>query len=133
MTMKMKQSPSSAIIENDIICLQGIQCEGVIGVYDWERNAPRALLIDLQLPTAASHAAMQDNVTDTVDYAKVVARVRELVAQRSDALIETLAHHVAQDLLTRFQLEWIELTLHKPHIIDGVADVSITLYRQARA
>ena len=129
----MRQSKSGAIIENDIISLQGIECEGVIGVYDWERNAPRALLVDLQLPTTASHAAVHDNVADTVDYGDVVARVRELVAQRSDALIETLAHHVAQDLLTHFQLEWIQLTLHKPHIIDGVADVSITLYRQARA
>ena len=129
----MRQSKSGAIIENDIICLQGIQCEGVIGVYDWERNAPRTLLVDLQLPTAASHAAVQDNVADTVDYGDVVSRVRELVAQRSDSLIETLAHYLAQDLLTHFQLEWIQLTLHKPHIMDGVADVSITLYRQAGA
>ena len=129
----MRQSKSGAIIENDIICLQGIQCEGVIGVYDWERNAPRTLLVDLQLPTAASHAAVPDNVADTVDYGDVVSRVRELVAQRSDSLIETLAHYLAQDLLTHFQLEWIQLTLHKPHIMDGVADVSITLYRQAGA
>ena len=127
--MKIMQIMPNKVADNDIICLSGIQCEGVIGVYDWERNAPRPLVVDLQLPTQASHAAAQDDVADTVDYAAVVTCVRELVAQRADALLETLAHHLVQVLLSHFQLSWIQLTLHKPQIIDGVDDVSITLYR----
>jgi len=130
MMMKMIQTMSGTTHAHDTICLQGIQCEGIIGVYAKERDTTRLMVVDVQFPTAASYAAAHDKLADTVDYAGVVERIREVVAHRSDALIETLAHHLVQDLLAHFQLNWIQLTLHKPDIIDAVNGVSITLYRQ---
>ena len=115
--------------DKNIISLTGIHCEGVIGVYDYERTAVRPLVIDIVMTCDLSKAASSDDVADTVDYAKVVEVVRGHVACSQFELLEALAASLCALLLRQFTISHIALTLHKPAVIEGVDDIAVTLNR----
>ena len=117
--------------DKNTISLTGIHCEGVIGVYDYERTAARPLVIDIVMTCDLSKAAISDDVADTVDYAKVVEAVREYVARSQFELLEALAGSLCTLLLQQFAISHIALTLHKPAVIEGVDDIAVTLNREA--
>lgn len=81
---------------SDVILLNGMAVEALIGVYDWERVAPRPLMLDLALSVDLSAAARSDDVQDTVDYAAVAACVTAVCAREQPQLLEALAGRILQ-------------------------------------
>jgi dihydroneopterin aldolase len=71
---------------------------------------------------------MGDDLSRTVNYAAVCREVKELVAQRSDKLIETLAEAIASQLLTSFPLARVTIELRK-FILPDVKHVAVVLQR----
>lgn len=118
---------------SDLIHLHGIAVSALIGVYDWERTARRPLMLDLDLEVSLARAGQSDDVTDTVDYAAVVERLRAVVAAEQPSLLERLATCIADALFAEFDpLSALTLTVHKPGILPDVADVAIRI-RRSRA
>ena len=118
-------------INRDHIQITGIECATIIGVYPEERKAARPLLIDIVLPCDCRRAAQHDQLEDAVDYAAVVAAVRDCVANQFPQLLETLLEVLAHHLLHHFSLAWVTLTVHKPGIIADVTDIAVSLTRHA--
>lgn len=115
---------------SDLILLHGLQVDALIGVYDWERTAPRPLVLDLELAVDLSAAASSDDVHDTVDYAAVSDCVTTLCAREQPQLLEALAGRICLALLAQFgALNGVTLTVHKPGILPNVRDVAIRLTR----
>ena len=73
---------------SDLIVLEGLEVQALIGVYDWERTARRPLVFDLRLRVDLRRAGRSDDVADTVDYAAVAEQVSALVAQSTPQLLE---------------------------------------------
>jgi 7,8-dihydroneopterin aldolase/epimerase/oxygenase len=116
---------------SDLIVLEGLEVQALIGVYDWERAARRPLVFDLRLRVDLRRAGRSDDVADTVDYAAVAEQVSALVAQSTPQLLETLAESLCAHLFARFMaIEAIELVVHKPGILPQVRDVRIEICRQ---
>lgn len=116
---------------SDLILLEGLEFNALIGVYDWERVAPRPLVLDLALETDLGPAAQSDAVADTVDYAQVQASVLKLAETEAPQLLERFAGRLIERLFAEFpRLAAITLTLHKPGILPGVRDVAIRLSRR---
>ncbi|WP_088329823.1 dihydroneopterin aldolase [Lacimicrobium sp. SS2-24] len=115
----------------DKIVIEGLRLESLIGVYDWERTAPRPLRVDLTLELDLSAAARSDNVVDTIDYARV-AEILEKVAQQSQYfLLEALANAMLNALFENFTLHKATLKLSKPDILANADNVAIELTRCA--
>ena len=49
----------------DVILIEGLHAEAVIGVFDWERKIKQRLVIDLELYTDISKAASTDDLQYT--------------------------------------------------------------------
>ncbi len=113
----------------DQINITGIHAKTVIGVYDWERQTHRPIIIDVTLHRNLQQAAQSDDVRHTVDYAEVVEWICQQSHKARYQLLEALATHLAKGLLAEFRIEQITLTLHKPRIIDNVDDVSVCITR----
>ena len=109
-----------------------LRMDARIGVYDWEKAAPQPLLIDLEFDLASLLACHTDRLGDTVDYAEVVARLRELAVERHYDLVEALAEAMALAVQGEFGVPWLRLTLTKLAPIPG-AEVGIVLGRGGRA
>lgn len=116
----------------DKIFIRALQLEALIGVYAHEREARQPLLLDVELDFDNRIPAGSDQLADTIDYAEVVARLRQWVAQTRYELLETLL----EDLATRLRADFpaiarLRLVLHKPLAAKalGCADVGIEIER----
>lgn len=118
----------------DELSITGIECFGHHGVFDHERRDGQVFMIDLTLGLDTRPAAAGDDLQDTVDYGSLVAQVKTAVESDPVDLIETLAQRVAGVCLSDRRVEWVRVTVHKPHApIDAVfADVALTIRRDAR-
>jgi dihydroneopterin aldolase len=113
----------------DRIFLRGLAAECVIGFIDWERQVKQTVIVDLELPVDCAHAALTDEVADTLDYKKVAKRVVAFIEASQFKLVETLAQRLAQLLLEEFGLEWVRLSLNKPGAIRSSRDVGVVIER----
>ena len=116
------------------ITIHGIQLNAQCGVTETERSQPQPLLVDLTLRCQNDQAFHSDQLTDTVDYAALTQRVREIGEHHPCALLETLAEHLCQRLFREFPLTQIEVWVRKIHppMKDFTGSVGIRLLRSRR-
>ena len=118
----------------DIVFIRGLVVETIVGIHEWEKHAPRPVVLDLELGADCARAAASDRIEDALDYDAITRRLREHVAESRFELIETLAETCADLLIHEFALPWLRLTLHKPGALGDGIDVGITIERrQVRA
>jgi dihydroneopterin aldolase len=113
----------------DRIFLRGLTTECIIGFIDWERRVKQTVVVDLEIPVDCQHAALTDEVGDTVDYKKVAKRILAFIEASEYKLVETLAQRLALTLLEEFGLEWVRLSINKPGAIRNSRDVGVTIER----
>lgn len=118
----------------DKIYIEGLQVETIIGVFDWEKQAPQPLLFDLELPTDCRLAGKKDELDKALNYQIVIEYVEDFVKTNSARweLLESLLEALAQVLITRFNLEQIKIRVYKPKVMPQAKSVSIQIERQAR-
>ncbi|MGH3412173.1 MAG: dihydroneopterin aldolase [Marmoricola sp.] len=117
---------------SDQLAVSGIQIHGHHGVFDFERREGQVFVIDLVLGVETAPAASSDDLSDTVDYGSLVDDVSKAAEEDPVNLIETLAQRVADVCLAREQVDWVEVTVHKPHapIQATFSDVALTINRR---
>lgn len=113
----------------DKILIEGLEIKSLIGVYPWERQAPRPLLVDLCLYADLSGAASSDAVADTIDYAAVAKRIEDVAASSSFELLEALSGALIRMLLDEFAIDKVTLKLSKPDILPNARDVAVEMTR----
>lgn len=113
----------------DIIFLNDLRVETVIGIYDWERRVRQTVSIDLQMAADIRKAAAGDRIEDTLDYKAVAKRLIDFVGQAEFGLVETLAEQIARIVVKEFHVSWTRVTLNKPGAIRGARDVGVIIER----
>ncbi|NND81313.1 MAG: dihydroneopterin aldolase [Gammaproteobacteria bacterium] len=116
----------------DTIFLQGVQCECVIGVWEWEKKITQTLVLDIELATDIMAAAASDNLKDTVDYKHLTERVLEVAKERPYNLIETLIERLARMILAEFDTPWVRIKLDKGGAVKKVKHVGVAIERGSR-
>ncbi len=113
----------------DIIFLRELRIETLIGVYEWEKRVPQTLQFDLEIALPNSRACQSDDIKDALDYAKIVNHIQGVLKTRHFNLLEALAEHVAQILLSEFNAPWVKVSVAKPSAIRGSRLVGISIER----
>lgn len=116
---------------SDQLAVRGIEIHAHHGVFEFERHEGQNFVLDLVLGVDTAPAAASDDLSETVDYGSLVADVKKAAEQDPVDLIETLAQRIADVCLVRDQVEWVEVTVHKPHapIEATFSDVTLTINR----
>lgn len=112
----------------DQIYIRQLKLKAVIGIYPRERKAPQPLVVDLALHTDLRAAGRSDRLTDTLDYAALVARIRKAVARSRFQLLEALAEHIAGLCLHAPRVAAVDVTVVKPRALPG-AGVAVAIHR----
>jgi 7,8-dihydroneopterin aldolase/epimerase/oxygenase len=115
----------------DIIFIESLRVDTLIGIYPRERAARQTIEIDLQIGASTASAGASDNIRDTIDYAVVVDRLRADLAANHFKLLEALAEHVATLLLEEFGAQWVRVRIAKLGTQRGVSRVGIVIERGA--
>jgi len=116
----------------DIIFLNDIRVETIVGIWDWERRMPQTVSIDLEMGTDIRRAAKTDDIDSTLDYRAVAKRVTGFVAESEFQLIETMAERIAEIVTGEFSVPWIKVVVHKPGAVRGSNDVGVMIERGQR-
>ncbi len=115
----------------DIIFLHDFKVKTLIGIYPWERMVRQTVRIDLEIALPTSRACQTDRIEDALDYALIIERINDILANRHFSLLEALAEHIAQTVLTEFKSPWVKVSVAKLGIIRGVKRLGVCIERTA--
>lgn len=113
----------------DIIFLRELKVETLIGVYEWEKRVAQTLQLDLEIALPNSRAGHSDDIVDALNYADIVRHIQNMLSSRHFNLLEALAEHIAQILLTDFQAPWVKVSVAKLHAIRNCKMVGVSIER----
>jgi dihydroneopterin aldolase len=116
----------------DTIFISDFRLEILIGVYEWERRVPQTVQLDLEI-ALPPREKRSDRIGDTIDYAKVVSRIEQSLDDNRFLLVEALAEHIAQLVLTEFRAPWIRTSVTKLGALKGVKRLGVTIERGSRS
>ncbi len=116
----------------DIIFLREVRINTVIGVYEWERQVPQTIELDLDIGIPSEQPCHSDNIGDTIHYGVVVDRLRSILAEQHFLLIEALAEHIAHVIREEFGAPWVRVSVTKLGILAGVKRVGVIIERGHR-
>ena len=116
----------------DIIFLQELKVDTIIGIWEWERRIRQTVVIDLEMSADIAKAAATDDVADTLNYKSVAKRVQNFVAESSFQLVETLAERIASVVRDEFGVAWVKVRVNKPGAIRGSKAVGVLIERGER-
>jgi 7,8-dihydroneopterin aldolase/epimerase/oxygenase len=110
----------------DKITLSRMQFFGNHGVFQEENKLGQRFYVDVELMMPLDKPGQSDHLDDTINYAEVFFKVKEIVEGRTFKLIEALAENIASELLhTYTSINEVTVRVIKPHppfavIFDGV-------------
>lgn len=115
------------------IRLVGVTAYGYHGVLPEERRDGQDFVVDVVALPTADRACDTDSLEDAVDYGALAERIVAAVTGPPVDLLERLADAIALDLLERFPLQEVAVTVHKPNapIAATFGDVMVTVRREA--
>lgn len=116
---------------NDKISIVGIHGFGFHGVLESERKSGQEFLVDVVLYRDLSEAGNSDDLSKTINYADVAVLIHKRIIGEPVNLLERLAELIAEDIFKNFEINELELTIHKPQapIPIPFTDVSLSIKR----
>ena len=114
----------------DTIFIRELRADAWIGIYEWEKLSPQTLDFNLEIGLDTHVAGENDNIRDTVDYGKVVERIRSDLKDQHFKLLEALAEHISQVVLHDFKAQWVKISVAKINHMRGVKMVGVTIARR---
>lgn len=116
----------------DTIFISDLRLDILIGVYDWERKVPQTVQLDLEIGIPDAGQPRSDRIRETIDYARVIERIKASLQQDRFLLVERLAEHLAQLVMTEFKVPWVKVSVSKLAVEKDVKRVGITIERGTR-
>lgn len=113
----------------DIVFIQGLKIDTVIGIYNWEREVRQDVTLDIEMSTNVKVASETDHINQALNYKAVSKRLIEFVQTSEFQLVETLAEKITQIIIKEFGVEKVKLTLNKGEAITGARGVGIIIKR----
>lgn len=117
----------------DMIYLNDLKIDTVIGIYDWERRVKQTISLDLEMATDIKKAAASDNIDDTLNYKAVAKRLIAFVEESEFQLVETLTERIAEIILNEFDVPWVRVSLNKKGAVRHASGVGIVVERGERS
>lgn len=113
----------------DIVFLNQLKIDTVIGIYEWERRIRQTVCIDLEMSSDIAKAANSDAIDDALDYKRVAKRIITFVENSEFQLVETMAERISEIIRNEFGVAWVKIRVSKPGAIRGAKDVGVLIER----
>jgi dihydroneopterin aldolase len=116
----------------DRISIQEFRVETIVGYYEWERQLPQTIELNLEFAIPGTQAGRTDRIGDTIDYGAVVERIRSALGEARFFLLERVCEQVADILLQEFKAPWCRVSATKIGLMRGVKRLAVTIERGTR-
>ncbi len=99
----------------DEIRIDELQVKAFHGVYEDEKETGQYFYVNAVLHTNTREAGLKDDLNLSTDYAKICSLIRSVMLRESYDLIETVAEHIAEEILLGFPLiRAVDIEVRKP-------------------
>lgn len=116
----------------DIVFIEDLRVDTVIGIYDWERRVRQTLSFDIEMAFDNTVPVASDDIDQALNYKAVSKRIVSFVEASSFGLVETLAERCAGIIREEFGVSWVRLKLSKPGAVRGARAVGVHIERGER-
>lgn len=113
----------------DKVFIRGLEVEGIIGIFQWEREVKQIISVDIEMDFDNKKAAKSDSIEDALNYKLVGKRITSYVKNSKFQLVETLAEDISKIILKEFPVTNVRVTLSKPGALRGSDSVGISIKR----
>jgi dihydroneopterin aldolase len=113
----------------DIVFVKDLRFKTIVGLWDWERQMPQTVSIDLEMGWDMSRAAKTEELSDTLDYKSISKRVEQFVKEKQFKLVEAAADSIAALVMNEFGVPWVRVAMHKPFAVTGSKSVGVVVER----
>jgi 7,8-dihydroneopterin aldolase/epimerase/oxygenase len=115
-----------------VVFVRGLEFRALLGVHPHEKAAPQRVVVGVELAVrdeAAPSGVGEDDLRRAVDYSKVVAAARSIVAGGHTLLVETLAEKIALAALADPRVLRARVSVEKPDAFPDAAGVGVSVER----
>lgn len=113
----------------DLVFIEDLRIETIIGIYDWERTTRQVVAFDIEMAFDNTKPAASERIEDTLNYKAVSKRLIAFVEASQFELVETLAEHCAAIIRSEFGVRWLRLKLSKLGAVTGSRAVGVIIER----
>ena len=117
-------------MSQDIVFIEDLRIETIIGIYDWEREVKQTVALDIEMASDNTRAAATEKIEDALNYKAVAKRLIAFTEESRFQLVETLAERLAAIILEEFDVPWCRLKLRKLGAVTGSRSVGVVIERQ---
>ncbi len=107
--------------------IKNLHASASLGIYEWEKQAARQIIVNLAIRFEALRAAAEDDIAASLDYAEVEQSVLRIALLRHYNLIESLVAAIGTGLLEEFpQMLEVTVEVDKPGALRHAESVSVS-------
>ena len=113
----------------DTVFVRDLRFKTIIGCWDWERQMPQYISVDLDMGWDNRPAAESCELDDALNYKAVSKRVESFIKEQAFELVETAAERVAELIMGEFSVPWVRVKISKPFAVTGSQAVGVVVER----
>ncbi len=108
------------------IRIKNLKANTILGVYDWEQQKKRLVILNLSISLAPMPAPETDRLQDTVDYARIEQEIVALLEASRFQLIEAMVARLGRLVLSLdARIIAVEIEADKPGALAHAESVSV--------
>jgi FolB domain-containing protein len=115
-----------------IIKIKNLRLKTVIGIFDWESNVDREIIINVEISSNSLKGLHSDNISDAIDYDQLISKIKNLVASNRFKLVEKLAQTLMDEILTDKRISRCKLEIDKVGAVENVDSFSVIIEQENR-
>ena len=116
----------------DIVFIEDLRIDTIIGIYDWEREVKQTIALDIEMAFDNAAAAESESIDDALNYKAVAKRMIAFTEESQFQLVETLSERLVEIIMDEFEVPWCRLKLSKLGAVTGSKSVGIIIERGQR-
>jgi FolB domain-containing protein len=113
----------------DKVIIKNLLARGIIGVYDWERDKPQEILINISLFGDLNKAGITDDIEDSINYKTISKEAQKLAENCQRLTVEALAHDIAAYCLETNGVQKVRVRVEKPGAVRFADSVGVEIER----
>ena len=113
-----------------LIKIKNMRLTTKMGVYDWEKDFARELIINAVLEINGSAPAKTDKIADTVDYDFVINLIKDHIANNYHQLLEKMVGDILDKIMINPLIKSASLEIDKVGVYDFVESFSVSDIRK---
>lgn len=113
------------------VFVRDLELNANIGVYHREKGRAQPVRINVDLTVVESDAALEDQLSNVVDYGAVVDGIKLILGSGHLNLVETLAERIAEHCLADARVRVARVRIEKLQVIAEARSVGVEIERES--